>query len=806
VDIFALMVETVSDIVTLLSREGDVLYQSPSISRVLGYRQEDRVGRNIFADVMVHPEDVERKKSFLADTFTMPQAKAEFRLRHVDGSWRDMEAVGVHVPALGGAVATYRDITQQRRREVRQNLLAEAGKRLSGSMYTEATLVRLARLAVPDIADWCIVDLIQDDGTMRHVITVNLDPAKERWAQETAREFLQERAEAAAPLLESGEARLVPEISPQALQAAARTPEELELLRNMDFHSVINVPLIARGRPVGVMTFVTGSARTLDQEDLAFARELGTRAALSIDNTRLYQLAETARLHLQDLFMEAPAFICVTRGPDHVFELVNPLMRQILGHRDLVGETAKAALPDLEQQGLLAITDRVFRTGETFVGREMPVQIDRDGDGAKEHGYFNFVIQPTRDVEGCVDGVMVHGVEVTDQVSNRQRVESLAAERSAILTQMAEGVVIVDRNGMVTFMNDAAERMYGTRIIGFNIRELPQAMLIRDLAGRTIDPKDTPLVRALDRGETVIDAEVRIKRSDGREVVLQRAAAPVMGEDSSALGAVMTVRDVTSERTLEMQKDEFLSAIAHDLKTPLTAIKGHSQVLLRRMERADENAGGDSSFESVARIDATASRMTALVNELLDITRADMQRPLKLVRTKTDLVQLVRDVIVDQGHAARRRDIRITARPDVITGMWDAPRLRRAVSNLVTNALRYGAEDRPVTIRLSQYSGDGGEEAVVEVQDHGMGIPAADLPHIFDRFFRGSNVSTSTSGTGLGLTSARQIVEQHGGSLTVESTEGKGTRASIRLPIASTVRPRRDAVAEDLLSGSQAAE
>jgi PAS domain S-box-containing protein len=782
-DIFALLVETVSDIVTLIGPEGDVLYQSPSIAKVLGYRQEDRIGRNVFQDLMVHPDDLEAKRSFLTDAFSDVQARGRFRLRHVDGSWRDMEAIGIHVPALGGAVATYRDVTDQHRREVRQNLLAEAGKRLSGSLYTEATLASLARLAVPDVADWCIVDLVRDDGTMHHVVTANLDPAKERWAEETARQYLEERAQAAAQLLESGEARLITDIPDEALRAAATTPEELEMLQTLDFRSVINVPLIARGRPLGVMTFVTGSGRILDQSDLAFAQELATRAALAIDNTRLYQAAETARLKLQDLFMQAPAFICVTRGPDHAFELVNPLMRQILGYRELVGHPAREVLPEIEEQGIHTITDHVYRTGVPFVGSEMPLQLDRGGDGKLEQGYFNFVIQPTHDLEGKVDGVMVHGVEVTDQVLYQQRVESLAAERSAILSQMAEGVVIVDRFGTVTFMNDAAERMYGTRIVGYDIRQLPENMLIHDVAGKAVNPGDTPLVRALDHSETTIDAEIRIRRPDGCEALLQRAAVPVTAEDGSPLGAVMTVRDVTSERTLEMQKDEFLSAIAHDLRTPLTAIKGHSQLLLRRMEGKGTEDWSELAYESVARIDATASRMAALVNELLDITRFDMRGPPELTRAPTDLVQLVREAIADQGRIGRRKDIDVIPGVESLEGMWDAPRLARAISNLVANALRYSSVGQPVTIAISQATSAERDKAIVTVRDRGIGIPASDLPHIYERFYRGANASANVSGTGLGLTSARQIVEQHSGTLTIESVEGEGTTATLRLPV-----------------------
>lgn len=783
-DIFARLVETVSDIVTLLSPEGDVLYQSPSITTVLGYRQEDRVGANIFRDSLVHPNDVEAKRTFLADIFRHHQTRSQFRLRHVDGSWRDMEAVGVLVPALGGAVATYRDVTDQRRQEMRQKLLAEAGKRLSGSLYIEATLTSVARLAVPAIADWCIIDLLQEDGTVRCVAIAHSNPEKEIWAHETAKRYFDDRAKAAAVILEQGEARLIPQIPKETLRTAAQTAEQRDLLDELDFRSLINVPLMARGRPLGVLTFATSMDRVLDQSDLNFAQELASHAALAIDNARLYQGAETARLQLQDLFMEAPALICVTRGPDHVFELVNPRMRDILGNREFVGQPAREVPSEVDGQGIHAITDHVYQSGEPFVGNEMPLRLDRDGDGNLEQGYFNFVFQPTRDVHGKVDGVMVHGVEVTDEVTNRQRVERLAAERDAILSQMVDGVVIVDRFGTVVFMNDAAERMYGSRVLGYDARRLPETIDIQDLEGAQIEANHTPLVRALAEGEATIDAEIRIRRPDGHEAVLQRSATPVTSYDGTQLGAVMTIRDVTAIRTLETQKDEFLAAIAHDLRTPLTAIKGHAQVLLRRMNRSLEYRGKESDRVSVARIDSTASRMTALVNELLDVTSADMHRPVVLSYAQADVVELVREAIADHGQLASARNVDVSAEPDVINGVWDGPRLRRSLSNLIGNALHYSAKEQLVRVTLSMMEDIDQPLAVVKVEDHGTGIPAKDLPCVFDRFFRGSNVSANISGTGLGLTSARQIIERHGGKLTIESVEGEGTTCIVRLPIA----------------------
>ncbi|MBA2502021.1 MAG: response regulator, partial [Pyrinomonadaceae bacterium] len=126
------------------------------------------------------------------------------------------------------------------------------------------------------------------------------------------------------------------------------------------------------------------------------------------------------------LFMQAPAAICTLRAPRHIFEIANPLYVQLVGRRDasdLIGKSIREAMPELEGQGIFKLLDKVYRTGEPFIGNEVSVKLDRRGDGTLDEGFFNFVYQPSRDARGEIDGILVHAVEVTEQVRARQRVE-----------------------------------------------------------------------------------------------------------------------------------------------------------------------------------------------------------------------------------------------------------------------------------------------------------------------------------------------------------------------------------------------
>lgn len=152
-------------------------------------------------------------------------------------------------------------------------------------------------------------------------------------------------------------------------------------------------------------------------------RELLARVQLWLEIARLRTEAELARQHLHNLLMQAPALICVLRGPEHIYELVNPLYQQLFGDRSLLGKTIREALPELEGQGIYELLEQVYRSGEAFVGTEVRVELDRDNTGHLEEVYFNFVYQPIRSRDE-VEGIMVHAVDVTEQVRARQRMQT----------------------------------------------------------------------------------------------------------------------------------------------------------------------------------------------------------------------------------------------------------------------------------------------------------------------------------------------------------------------------------------------
>jgi signal transduction histidine kinase len=170
-----------------------------------------------------------------------------------------------------------------------------------------------------------------------------------------------------------------------------------------------------------------------------------------------------------------------------------------------------------------------------------------------------------------------------------------------------------------------------------------------------------------------------------------------------------------------------------------------------------------------------------------------MGRALDLNRRETDLVALLRQEVAEIAETSAQHRIALQTSLPELVGWWDLARLERVFANLLSNAVKYSPQGGDVLVSVSREEDTTGKLAVIAITDQGLGIPAEDLPHIFERFHRGQNVPSGIQGTGIGLTGARQIVEQHGGTIGVTSTEGRGSTFTVRLPL------RVDAAAQERL-------
>lgn len=255
----------------------------------------------------VHPDDRERCLATYRRAFDSRKAyEMEYRLCRHDGQYRWVVETGVPRQSDNGRFMGYIgsciDIHERKQAEMNQAFLLEASTVLSSSLNYDTTLSNVARLAVPNFADWCAVDMLTDNGSVKRLAVTHVDPEKVRWAYELEKRYpIDMSAESGLPkVLKTGKAEFYPEITEAMFEAAADNPETYQILRDIGFTSLMIVPLVARGRTLGAITFVSAeSKRHYTQADLVLAEELAAHAALAVDNARLYEEANAERERLR---------------------------------------------------------------------------------------------------------------------------------------------------------------------------------------------------------------------------------------------------------------------------------------------------------------------------------------------------------------------------------------------------------------------------------------------------------------------------------------------------------------------------
>ena len=286
------------------------------------------------------------------------------------------------------------------------------------------------------------------------------------------------------------------------------------------------------------------------------------------------------------------------------------------------------------------------------------------------------------------------------------------------------------------------------------------------------------------RAEAVRGAQGQIIAWVGEVTVLGEPVEQEQGADRDAMAPSPLVTQWLQEQALSpatRQQHAYATVAAHDMKNQLGVIRGMAQLLERHVQRtaAPEPA---RLLSGLAAIQSGTTKLQRLVEELLDLTHLQSDQPVEFNRQPTDLVALARGCIGEHAQATDHA-LTLATTVETLVGAWDAARLERVVANLLSNAIKYSGPGSAIQVVIDHDGSGRRDVAVLTVQDHGVGIPAADLPHIFEPFYRGSNVVHQTAGTGIGLFGARAIIEQQGGTLDLQSTETVGTTVTLRLPL-----------------------
>jgi signal transduction histidine kinase len=237
---------------------------------------------------------------------------------------------------------------------------------------------------------------------------------------------------------------------------------------------------------------------------------------------------------------------------------------------------------------------------------------------------------------------------------------------------------------------------------------------------------------------------------------------------------------IEAEQALRM-RDQVFHLISHDLKTPLTTVHGYVY-LLRRQISALDVPNKDKLLRDNDKIAATTKQMAQQIDEILHVAELQAGELPEMMRQPVDVLELARRIADAHQQISDRHTIRVSTSLDELVVKGDKTQLERVFTNLLSNAVKYSPEGSEINVTLHTEERNNTPGALAAISDQGLGIPNADLPYLFEPFRRGSNVQKHTSGTGLGLVSVRYIVEQHGGTIVVNSEEGKGSTFTIWLP------------------------
>lgn len=515
---------------------------------------------------------------------------------------------------------------------------------------------------------------------------------------------------------------------------------------------------------------------TLKQASFAHSKSDFNQAQM---HEAVARILNNEREHLRSLFDQAPGFVAVLMGPNHVFELANSAYYQLVGHRDIIGKAVWDALPEVAGQGFEEFLNSVYHTGVAWTTRGMPIVVQRVPNGPVSQRYVDLVYAPYRDADGKTIGIFAQGYDVTEAVE-AQLAKRESEERLRDGLEAAK-MVVWDwdfSTGKLDYSHNALDVM-GLR---------PETMRV---VSEHIHPDDRQATQ--DAHQSAVDGAgsyqitIRFIRPDNGKQIWVNSRGRVR---YNALGSPIGIRGVTVDvteryqaevelREASQRKDEFLAMLAHELRNPLAPISTAAD-LLKFVAHVDPK---------VERISEVISRqvkhMTSLVDDLLDasrVTRGLVELDKQVLGLKT-----IVDSAVEQSLPlieAKKHALLIETDGTVPQVLGDRTRLVQILTNLLNNSAKYTGDGGEIVVRISTQ----GAFTHIEVRDNGTGISEELLPHVFDLFTQAARTpDRSQGGLGIGLALVKTMVTLHGGRIFAASEgAGMGSVFTVELPLAVT--------------------
>lgn len=474
---------------------------------------------------------------------------------------------------------------------------------------------------------------------------------------------------------------------------------------------------------------------------------------------------------IRSIVEQATVATAVYMGKEMKIELANDAMLNLWGKgRSVIGTTLRQALPELEGQPFHDLLLKVFTTGEIYWGKEDRVDLMKNGQMVT--GYYNFTYKPLRNEEGEIIGILNMALDVTEMVESKILLKERERHFRLMADLMPGKVINTDAAGKPIFFNK--NWLDYTGLSFSQLKKRNWESFIHPDEEKEFNEK---WQHSLDTA-TDFEMELRLRDRNGDFLWHLSRTEAVRGEDGEVAMWIGINTQIQRLKEEEKRKEDFLKMVSHELKTPVTSIKGYVQLLLNFFEKNKiEIPGAFPIKPSLERIDNQVVRLTRLIAEILDLSRLEEDK-LDLKKEVFDLNALVEETVQDikLTNTQHQMDIFHSYNANVCA---DKDRIGQVLINFITNAIKYSPESQYIEIHILKVDD---KKVGVSVRDKGIGIDEKYHKNIFKRFYRiGVESDDTYSGFGIGLYLANEIIERHNGYIEVKSKKGEGSDFSFVL-------------------------
>jgi len=790
----------ITDGITVLNTKGQFVYANDAAARILGYANTEELTNTPAGQVTAKFKIYDESGAPMAIT-QLPGRQAlkgepslptviRFKVLETgEERWSVVKAQSVtnETGQVMMSVSIFHDITDLKRTELGQRLLAETSQVLAKDLDYQTRLISLANLLVPRLADWCAIDLLDENKKLQRIAVAHPDPQMVEWAYEL---YELNPPDPNAPrgayqVIRSNQTEYIPVITDEMIEAV-ESAESRELVRKLKLASIIIVPLFARGNALGTLSLVWAeSDHYYTAEDLALTEELGRRAALALDNARLYDESQRLNMELEDRVNMRTAQL----------QRTNFLLAEEVNERKLAEEKYRRLNVELEER-VVERTSQLQNANHSLQREILERELTDEA--------LQLALQKTRELYQISQGMGLVNTpnELLQVLLSSSYLESAIRASVAVFEKIwQEGAAPPASCTILTAWNKQPETLlyigqemtldeYG--LTGHYSRREP--LLISDI--RT----DTRVNQAIHQrlmGISVVGSTLFPLVAGGKwygmlslhfdqaitfDTVDMRHLQGLV--DEVAMG-IYNFRLLEAEAHARHEAEEannlklkFLAMISHELRTPLTSIKGFSTTLLADdVEWTPEN-----QRDFIETISSEADKLSDLIEQLLNLSPLEAGA-IRITprRVKWDQILLaslpqLKMLTINHHLTINRPEFDL---PDLNV---DVTRISQVLTNLVSNAVKYSPQNTTIIISVEKFSD---QFIKVCVSDDGMGIPPESRNRVFEAFQQLDREKGGTHGVGLGLAICRGLIEAHGGRIWVDNHIGDGTTMSFTLPIAN---------------------